>query len=49
MLKLNSSYSKKVPADGEWHPVTLTFRTDASLHNCGMFLYNTKSKGTIQP
>ena len=46
-LKFYAVNGAKVPADGQWHPVTVTFRTDAALHNCGMFLYNVKSKGTI--
>ena len=46
-LKFYAVDGAKIPADGQRHPVTVTFRTDAALRSCGLFLYNMKSKGTI--
>ena len=46
-LKFYAVGGAKVPSDGKWHRVTVKFRTDAALYNCGLFLYNQKSNGTI--
>lgn len=36
-----------VPADNQWHDIEINFSTDASLNNCGLYLYNEKSQGKI--
>lgn len=45
-LKIYATGSN-VPADNQWHEIEMSFRTDANLSNCGLYLYNEKSQGRI--
>lgn len=46
-LKIYASGGGNVKSDGQWHETSIEFTTDAGLHNCGIFLYNSKSAGTV--
>jgi len=46
-LKFYGTCGAHVPSDGNWHEVVLEFTAGDDYFNCGLFLYNRKSSGTI--
>ncbi|MBR7121528.1 MAG: hypothetical protein IKC94_04725 [Lentisphaeria bacterium] len=46
-LKFYGTCGSNIPADGNWHEVTLEFTAGEDYFNCGLFLYNRHSTGTV--
>ena len=46
-LKFYGSAGASAPADGNWHEIAIKITPDEELYNCGLFIYNQKSTGSI--
>ncbi len=46
-LEIYSALGLSTPRDNKWHTLAGTFKTTEGLDNCGLYLYNKKSKGNV--
>ena len=46
-LKFYGSAGASALADGNWHEIAIKITPDEELYNCGLFIYNQKSTGSI--